>query len=150
MEPDMKFRKDAPGEIQSLLGEGVELTGELSFTHGLRVDGIVRGKVRSEGSLVIGAKGRVEAEVIIERISINGEFRGAIHATDRVEIHKDGRVYGEIYTPCLIIEAGALFEGKCNMSDQKAMRSEEKAQIKAVSTGTDSASLPHAAGSERS
>jgi cytoskeletal protein CcmA (bactofilin family) len=145
----MKFKKETPVEIQSLLGEGVELTGELSFTHGLRVDGIVRGKVRSEGALVIGVKGRVEAEVIIERISINGEFRGAIHAADRVEIHKDGRVYGEIYTPCLIIEAGALFEGKCNMSDQKATRSEEKAQIKAVST-VDSSNLPHAAGSERS
>ena len=143
----MKFKKEMPLEIQSLLGEGVEMTGELSFTHGLRVDGIVRGKVRSEGSLVIGSKGRVEAEVIIQRISINGEFRGAIHAVDRVEIHKDGRVYGEIYTPCLIIEAGALFEGKCNMSDQKETRTEEKAQIKAV-TPSDTPSLPHAAASE--
>ena len=145
----MKFRRDAPVEIQSLLGEGVELTGELSFTHGLRVDGIVRGKVRSEGCLVIGVKGKVEAEVIIQRISINGEFRGAIHAVDRVEIHKDGRVYGEIYTPCLIIEAGALFEGKCNMSDQKTLRSEEKSQLKAVETSPDTSKLSQAVGGEK-
>jgi cytoskeletal protein CcmA (bactofilin family) len=145
----MKFRKDAPGEIQSLLGEGVELTGELSFTHGLRVDGIVRGKVRSEGSLVIGARGKVEAEVVIQRISINGEFRGAIHAADRVEIHKDGRVYGEIYTPCLIIEAGALFEGKCNMSDQKTSRPEEKSQLKAVESSSDAPKLPQAVGGDK-
>jgi cytoskeletal protein CcmA (bactofilin family) len=145
----MKFKKEAPVEIQSLLGEGVEMTGELSFTQGLRVDGVVRGKVRSEGSLVIGAKGRVEAEVIIQRISINGEFRGAIHAVDRVEIHKDGRVYGEIYTPCLIIEAGALFEGKCNMSDQKGIRSEEKAQLKALNSG-ESSGAPQASAGELS
>ncbi len=145
----MKFRKESPGEIQSLLGEGVEMTGELSFTHGLRVDGLVRGKVRSEGSLVIGAKGRVEAEVIIQRISINGEFRGAIHAADRVEIHKDGRVYGEIYTPCLIIEAGALFEGKCNMSDQKAIKPEEKAQLKAVGSPADAPKLPRVVGEDK-
>jgi cytoskeletal protein CcmA (bactofilin family) len=146
----MKFRKEAPGEIQSLLGEGVEMSGELSFTHGLRVDGLVRGKVSSEGSLVIGAKGRVEAEVIIQRISINGEFRGAIHAADRVEIHKDGRVYGEIYTPCLIIEAGALFEGKCNMSDRKAIKPEEKAPLKAVESSADAAKLQQVVGGDKS
>ncbi len=146
----MKFRKESQVEIQSLLGEGVEMTGELSFTHGLRVDGVVRGKVRSEGSLVIGASGRVEAEVLIQSISINGEFRGAIHAADRVEIHKDGRVYGEIYTPCLIIEAGALFEGKCNMSDQKSVKPEEKAQLKAVEPKQEAARLTQAVGSEKS
>ncbi len=145
----MKFRKEAQAEIQSLLGEGVEMTGELSFTHGLRVDGVVRGKVRSEGCLVIGANGRVEAEVAIQRISINGEFRGAIHASDRVEIHKDGRVYGEIYTPCLIIEAGALFEGKCNMGDRKTAKPEEKAQLKAVDTIPEESRLTQAVGSEK-
>ncbi len=146
----MKFRKETQVEIQSLLGEGVEMTGELSFTHGLRVDGVVRGKVRSEGTLVIGASGRVEAEVHIQSISINGEFRGAIHAAGRVEIHKDGRVYGEIYTPCLIIESGALFEGKCNMSDQKATKTEEKTQLKAVESKPEAPRLTPAVGSEKS
>jgi cytoskeletal protein CcmA (bactofilin family) len=115
----MKFKRETADEILSLLGEGVEFQGELSFAHGIRVDGIVRGKIRSESCLVIGPKGRVEAEIAIRKVSINGEFRGAIHASDRVEIHKDGKVYGDIYTPCLIIEAGALFEGKCNMNDQQ-------------------------------
>jgi len=116
----MKFKKEEQDEMTSLLGEGVEFVGDLSFTFGLRVDGVVKGKVRSESILIIGPKGKVEAEVSIKRISIDGEFHGVIYATDRVEIHKDGKVYGDINTPCLIIEAGALFEGKCNMSDQKA------------------------------
>lgn len=114
----MKFSKDKPEEIASILAEGVEMAGELSFADGLRVDGVLKGKIRSEAFLVIGPKGRVDAEVVIRKISINGEFRGVVRATDRVEVHKEGRVYGEIYTPCLIIEAGALFEGKCNMSEQ--------------------------------
>lgn len=145
----MKFRKESPGEIQSLLSDGVEMTGDLFFTHGLRVDGIVRGKVRSEGTLVIGAKGRVEADVTIQSISINGEFRGSIHAKDRVEIHKDGHVYGEIYTPCLIIEAGAIFEGKCNMDDQKGAKSDERTQLKAVESSADPVKLSQAAGNEK-
>lgn len=120
----MKFKSESAGEIVSLLGEGAEFQGELSFNHGIRVDGIVRGKVRSEASLVIGPKGKVEAEVAIRRVSINGEFRGTIHASDRVEIHKEGKVYGDIYTPCLIIEAGAVFEGKCNMNEHVAIQSQ--------------------------
>ena len=116
----MIFKKEAADEVMSILAEGVEMAGDLSFTQGLRVDGVVKGSVHSEASLFIGPKGKVEAEVRIRRISINGEFRGTIHATDRVEIHKEGKIYGEIFTPCLIIEAGALFEGKCNMAERSA------------------------------
>jgi cytoskeletal protein CcmA (bactofilin family) len=134
----MKFKREPKDEIISLLGEGVEAVGELSFSQGLRVDGVVKGKVRSEASLVVGPRGRVEAEAIIRRVSVNGEFRGVIHASDRVEIHKDGKVYGDIYTPCLIIEAGALFEGKCNMSDRKAAKSDEAPVLKAVDANPDS------------
>ena len=116
----MQFGKGkSADDIISHLGAGTELTGELSFTSGLRVDGVVKGKVRSEAILEIGPAGKVDAEIEVRKILIRGEFRGAIHATDRVEILKDGKVFGDIFSPCLIIEAGALFEGRCNMLDQK-------------------------------
>jgi len=112
------FKKESAVEILSILGEGLEFQGELSFTHGIRIDGNVQGKIRSDATIVVGPKGKVSADIAIRSISINGELRGTIHASERVEIHKMGRVFGELYTPCLIIEAGAVFEGKCNMLDQ--------------------------------
>ena len=116
----MLFSKRKPeDEIISLLGKGAEMTGEISFTNGLRVEGTIRGKVRSEAVLEIGPGGKVDAEVNIRRISVNGEFHGVIHASDRVEIHKDGKVFGDVFSPCLIIEAGATFDGHCNMSNEK-------------------------------
>ncbi len=146
----MKFSKENQDDVLSNLGEGVELVGELTFTHGFRVDGMVKGKIRSESLLAIGQKGKVEAEVAIKKITINGEFRGTIRATERVEIHKEGKVYGDIYTPCLIIEAGAIFEGKCNMTDRKASRGDESAMLKVVDGGTDAVKAPHhAAGSAK-
>ena len=116
----MQFGKGkSADDIASHLGQGTELNGELTFARGLRVDGVVKGKVRSEALLEIGPAGKVEAEIEVRKILVRGEFRGAIHASDRVEILKDGKVYGDIFCPCLIIEAGAFFEGRCNMLDQK-------------------------------
>lgn len=128
----MKLKKHTPDQIISLLGEGVEVAGEMSFSQGLRVDGSVKGKIRSEATLVIGPKGKVEGDVSIRRVSITGEFRGTVHASERVEIHREGRVYGELYTPCLIIEAGAFFEGKCNMGEQKSAKPAEPTLLRAV------------------
>jgi cytoskeletal protein CcmA (bactofilin family) len=115
----MLFKKGKRADdIVSLLGEGAELNGDISFTNGLRVDGTVKGKVRSEATLIIGPAGKVHAEVNVRKITIHGEFKGVICASERVEIHKEGKVTGEIYSPCLIIEAGAFFEGHCKMSEK--------------------------------
>jgi cytoskeletal protein CcmA (bactofilin family) len=147
----MKFKRERNDEIQSILAEGAEFKGELSFTHGFRVDGVVRGKVRSDACLFIGPAGKVEAEVAIRRAMINGEFRGALHAVDRVEIHREGRVYGDLYTPCLIIEAGATFDGKCNMSEEKAAALNRDGPQQAVDTDPEPATISgRASGSEQS
>lgn len=134
----MRIKKGkAQDEILSILDEGLEMTGEVSFTTGVRLNGAINGKVRSEAVLEIGPTGKVDAEITIRKILINGEFRGVIHASDRVEIHKNGKAYGDIYTPCLIIEAGALFEGRCNMSDAKKSQTKEAgATLKAIDSDT--------------
>ena len=137
----MKFNKKGQDEILSVLGEGVEVSGEISFAHGLRVEGCLKGRIHSDAFLTIGPKGKVDAEVGIRRIAVSGEFRGIIHASERIEIHKDGKVYGDVYTPCLIIEAGAVFEGKCNMSEKKGSKIEEGAVLKAVEPAGEPAKL---------
>jgi cytoskeletal protein CcmA (bactofilin family) len=139
----MNFKRATSEAVVSLLGEGVEIVGEVSFTPGVKIDGVIKGNVRSNASLVVGSKGRIEADVSVRRISIGGEFRGAIHASERVEILRDGKVFGDLYTPCLIIEAGAVFEGKCNMS--KVTNAEEGYLLKAVEAPTEGAK---AAGNE--
>jgi cytoskeletal protein CcmA (bactofilin family) len=127
----MQFSKGKPAdEIVSYLDEGTELSGEITFIKGLRVNGAVKGKIRSDALLEIGSTGKVDAEINIRKILIRGEFRGVIHASERVEILKDGKVFGDIFSPCLIIEAGALFEGRCNMLDQKANPKMEDALTK--------------------
>jgi len=127
----MQFTKGkTAGEIVSHLGEGTELSGDISFTNGLRVNGVIKGKVHSEALLEIGPTGKVDAEINVRKILIRGEFHGAIHASDRVEILKDGKVFGDIFSPCLIIEAGAIFEGRCNMIDRSEMKNKDGTGLK--------------------
>jgi cytoskeletal protein CcmA (bactofilin family) len=124
----MQFnRNKSASETVSHIGKGAEVTGEVSFAGEMLVDGTIKGKINSESVLVIGPDGKVDAEVNIRKIVISGEFHGIIRASDRVQIHKDGKVFGEIFTPCFIIEAGALFEGRCSMgnSQKTAAKKEE-------------------------
>jgi cytoskeletal protein CcmA (bactofilin family) len=129
----MPFRKVKTTDTSiSILSEGVELTGEISFANELLVNGVIKGQIKSEATLEIGPTGKVDAEVNVKKVLIDGEFHGTIRASDRVEIHKDGRVFGEIYSPCLIIEAGAFFDGHCNMGHGKqTLLEEEKVTLKA-------------------
>ncbi len=114
--------KDKPkeineGKITGFLDKDTEFKGELSFKGSFRIDGHFQGTINSESTLIIGDKGKVEADVKVGNLMINGEVRGTIHAKDRVEIHNMGRVYGTIVTPKLVIEEGAYLEAKCQTTE---------------------------------
>lgn len=115
----MKFRKSMTGvqttELTGFLGSGAEINGELRFAAVLRIDGLVRGSVASEGELVVGETGVVEATIEVGNASIAGRVVGMICAKHRVEIHPTGKVIGDIITPSLTIHEGAVFEGTCHM-----------------------------------
>ncbi|MGH9855741.1 MAG: bactofilin family protein, partial [Blastocatellia bacterium] len=75
--------------------------------------------VSDSGSLLIMERGRVKATVQAGIVEVSGIVEGTITAKNSVKIHSTGRVYGDIYTPALIIEHGAVFDGKCHMLDNK-------------------------------
>ena len=85
----------------------------------LRIDGHFTGRVRSEkGSLIVSAGGVVEANIEVASAKINGTVRGDIVATGRIELGRSARVHGNLQTPALVIEDGAVFEGGCRMQTQ--------------------------------
>jgi len=104
------------GEFRGFLGHGTELTGDLSFADMMRIDGHINGRVNTTGHLIVGESGLLEAGIKVGVLSVSGTIKGTIIASEKVEIHKTGKVYGDIFTPVLNIEEGAIFEGKCQMS----------------------------------
>lgn len=125
----MRFGKSqnySPTDLRSFLGEGTKIIGDVKFTEIMRVDAQISGTVWSEvGSLVVMEKGHIKADIEVGSIEVGGTVEGKIVAKTSVKLLATGRVYGDIYTPALIIEYGAVFDGKCNMINGKAEAVEE-------------------------
>jgi len=118
----VKDKKIDEGKISGFLDEGTEFNGTLKFVGSFRIDGYYKGKIDSDAVLIIGNKGKVEAEVVVKHIVINGEFVGDIKATEKVEIHSEGHVSGTIVTPKLIVEEGAFLEANCQTMGSSSYR----------------------------
>jgi cytoskeletal protein CcmA (bactofilin family) len=104
------------GRLSGFVGHGTTLTGETVFQAMLRVDGHLIGSISSEsGTLIIGANGQVDANVSVSTATINGTVNGDVVATERIQLGRTAKVVGNIHTPRLTIEDGAVLEGGCTM-----------------------------------
>jgi cytoskeletal protein CcmA (bactofilin family) len=111
--------KNKSGELNGFLDRGSSFHGELEFEDTMRIDGKFNGKIMSKNELIVGESAHIEGDVHVGRIAISGTVVGKIVAAQRVEIHRNGKVYSDIDTPALIIEEGAVFQGNCVMGEKK-------------------------------
>ena len=104
------------GRLSGFVGHGTTLTGETHFQMMLRVDGTLTGTVTSDGgTLIVGTNGQVDANVSVGVATINGAVNGDVIASEKIQLGRTARVMGNISTPRLVIEEGAVFEGGCSM-----------------------------------
>ena len=107
------------GELNGFLDRGSSFKGELEFEDTMRIDGKFNGKIHSKNELIVGESAHIEGDIHVGRIAISGTVVGKIVADQRVEIHRNGKVYSDVDTPALVIEEGAIFQGNCVMGDRK-------------------------------
>jgi cytoskeletal protein CcmA (bactofilin family) len=108
------------GRLSGFVGHGTTLTGETNFQAMLRVDGQLLGTVSSEsGTLLVGTNGQVDANIAVSTAIVNGQVNGDIVATERIQLGRTARVIGNIQTPRLVLEDGAILEGSCAMLKAK-------------------------------
>jgi cytoskeletal protein CcmA (bactofilin family) len=104
------------GDLNGFLDRGSHLSGELRFDAHFRVHGSFKGEVNSDGELIVGEGGEVEGELRVGQMVVSGTVRGTIQASRRLQITSTGKVFADVDTPALIVEDGAVFEGRCTMS----------------------------------
>ena len=120
-------------EWTGFIDQGVTLEGTLQLKGTFRIDGNVKGNIISEQTIVLGEGAKVEGQIEGNRVVIAGRFDGVIFAKGRVEIQQKGVVTGEVHSPCLVIDPGGIFDGRCHMLGSSDAAATVTIPIRAVS-----------------
>ncbi len=100
----------------SSFGSGVKIVGQIHSQEDLHIDGDLDGTVEAlDYTITIGPKGVVHANVRAREVIILGTFQGNVEAADRIEIHKDAKLVGDVRTARITIEDGAYFKGSIDI-----------------------------------
>ena len=149
-ESESLAREIKEGNLSGFVGGGTSVTGEANFKALMRVDGHLSGRIASSsGTLIVGANGKVDANIEVAIAIVHGTVNGDIIATQRLELGRAAKLNGNIQTPSLVIEQGALFEGSCKMVKMSAGASKTKVNGRDVQPLDTSSMKPIAADSSK-
>jgi cytoskeletal protein CcmA (bactofilin family) len=98
-----------------LLGHGAEFDGKLTFAGTVRIDSKFRGSIVTNDVLIVGEHARIDAEITCGTVIIDGEVNGNVKAKTGVELHRSAKLRGNVESPSISIEKGALFHGESRM-----------------------------------
>lgn len=116
----------AAGSEQATIGKSLVIKGEVMGSESLYIDGRVEGSIHLPGNRVtVGRNGVVAANISAREVVILGKVQGSVSATDRVDIHSEGSLIGDVLAQRISIEDGAFFKGGVDIRKPGA---EEKAQ----------------------
>jgi cytoskeletal protein CcmA (bactofilin family) len=105
--------------VNSIIGEGTTLHGDFELNGLLRIDGVFHGKVRTGDKVLIGRNGNAECTIVAGTVVVGGKVKGEIIATERITLLSTGVMIGSIVTPRLIIEEGVVFNGTCEIVEDR-------------------------------
>ena len=123
---DIQIQIKDEAEIDTILSQDIEFTGELGFDKSLMIKGRMKGNVKAEGDFYVAETAEVEARVEANIVSVMGKVKGNIFAYDRVEIFSCGHVEGDITAPDIIMESGCSFNGICTMKSPSEVQNDEE------------------------
>lgn len=115
------------GKVETIMGNGTKIDGDIRTNGSLRVEGEVQGNVKAEGDLFVGESGKVKSEIEAREVVIAGVVEGNVVAHKKLEILPKGKLLGDIKTDKLKIEEGATFIGssqtlKKSAGDKKSVK----------------------------
>lgn len=122
-------REKPSDSITTFLGTTATFEGLLRFDGTTMVDGNVNGTIKSDaGTLIVGERARVEADIFVKVAVVRGRVKGKIQAVDRIEVYAPADIEGDIQAPVISIDAGVKFNGNCLMSKPAAVKAEAEAK----------------------
>lgn len=121
----------------AVIGRSIQINGDVRGDEDLRIEGDISGTVQLKNSnLTIGKEGKVRADVYAKSITVHGTTEGDLYATERVNVHIDAHVRGNITAPKVGIEEGAKFKGSIEMDQEEVNKALGKTNVQAASGQT--------------
>lgn len=121
-----KKSKGSGTRVDTLIGHETEIMGDVHFTGGLHVDGVIKGNVYADGGsdsvAIISERGRVEGELRVPNLLVNGLVAGDVYAGERLDLAKNARVRGDVYYRTMEMAGGAEINGKLVRTDDVQQR----------------------------
>ncbi|MBN1598374.1 MAG: polymer-forming cytoskeletal protein [Bacteroidales bacterium] len=102
----------------NLIGVGTDIKGDIQSTGDIRIDGTLKGNLKTKGKVVIGGTGMVKGEVYCKNSDVEGKIEGKINVQELLSLKSTSVILGDISAKRLAIEPGARFTGNCNMSNE--------------------------------
>ena len=120
----MGKKKVGSSQVSTIIGQGAEIVGDVTFSGGLHVDGVIKGNVTgsvdSDAVLTLSELGSIEGEVRVPVIILNGAIKGDVCAFERVELASKARVTGNVSYNLIEMAVGAEVNGKLAHLDESA------------------------------
>ncbi len=113
-----KEQKRAAEELSSssnTIGKGTYLEGNIETYGNIRIEGKIKGDVKSKSKVALGNLSHIEGNVIAQNADIEGEVRGRLDISEVLVLKATAVIHGDISTGKLIVEPGAVFNGTCKM-----------------------------------
>lgn len=114
--------KGSPMEEVTIISSGVVIEGKVSSNGNVRVDGTVKGDIVAQGNLTVGEHGTIQGQLTGDVVSIGGKVEGTVNAKDKLVLESKAVLKGDLITKILVVEAGAMFEGRSSMGNQPAYK----------------------------
>jgi cytoskeletal protein CcmA (bactofilin family) len=125
------------GSVASRLGASLHMKGEVTGSEDLVIEGTFEGMVQlDQGNLTIGTTAKVTADIVAAEIMVFGNVKGNVRAKKRIKIEKDGSVTGDLTTPEILIEDGAVFKGSIEIDRSMEKGAQQSALLDPASTST--------------
>ena len=136
--------KSTDKDIQ-MLGPRSVVEGNLVFEGTLFLNGHVKGAIESRaGTIVVGEDALIHADIIVRKATIKGEIKGSVRASEHIELYPPARVYGDISSPVIQIDAGVIFEGACSIkpNENANAQTDELSSTKSQKTDKSDEKIP--------
>ncbi|MDZ7315800.1 MAG: polymer-forming cytoskeletal protein [candidate division KSB1 bacterium] len=106
-----------PGDLSTILGKGSEFEGKIKVGHTMRVDGKVVGDIITTDMLIVGKDGYIQGNISAKNLVVGGKINGTAEVKEKIVLESNAEFHGDMKTSRLVIDEGAIFDGRCSMKE---------------------------------